>query len=201
MSNYSYIENDLLLYIVSFYDTKDYKFLAPLLKQEFGNIRSENAYISRLYKLHKMIHIYKNRNQVEEYSKLQISNVLLNKILKPDDSDINYKMNLIKAEYASYKLDVNERFNKIKHELSLAKYELEQKNKRIEELEELLENKVDVDIELPDEQEMTILDDDDEIENTAQSIANTAWFNAMSTPIENKDYTVTIDDNLSEIFI
>jgi len=49
--SYSQRELDVLTYVGYHFESKDYKLIAPLIRREFNNIRSETAYVSRIYKL------------------------------------------------------------------------------------------------------------------------------------------------------
>ena len=80
MSSYSEKEINVLEYIVDNINTSDYKFMSSLLKIEFNNIRSETAYLSRLYK----INGGEISNKIINYYKLEIKHPLLKKLLEPE---------------------------------------------------------------------------------------------------------------------
>lgn len=84
MSSYTPEELTTLSYIVSFFDSSDYKFLASLLKKEYG-LHSESAYVSRMYILRKSGLQW--NDQVEKYNTLDVTNRMLKAVLKPEEEE------------------------------------------------------------------------------------------------------------------
>lgn len=79
MTAYTQKELDILEYIVDNFNISDYKFLSVLLRDEFNNKRTIQAYLTRLYKINNG-YISK---KVVNYSDLQINNKFLKQLLEP----------------------------------------------------------------------------------------------------------------------
>lgn len=171
--SYSRHELNTLSYVVSFFDSSEYKFIAPLIRKEYGNVRSVNAYVSRMYVLRSNPALMVN--QTEEYKELHLSYSLLKAALKPEveveivqdksiqteeeeeekEDEEKYNINLVKAEFHHYKMDVKNNF------LRMKKIIQEQQDK-IDELNVELTKKIhlevsnnigDVDVEMVDRSE------------------------------------------------
>lgn len=82
MSSYTPKELNTLSYIVSFFESSDYKFLASLLKKEYG-LHSESAYVSRMYILKKSG--IRWMEKLEKYNILNVKNSMLKAVLKPEN--------------------------------------------------------------------------------------------------------------------
>lgn len=221
--SYSSNELSVLTYVVNFYESNNFKFIAPLIRAEFENIRSESAYCSRLYKLKKEFELLQNQNEV--YKKLNICNPLLKAILKPEqyetkenqeltpeitveiDVKSEFNLDLIKAEHESFKLDMKNKFKKWKIDISKKDKELyklkNELKKTIVDLKltndklNILKTKVEKNLEEEEEKRSEITDEELEIEKIAQREVDKIWEDVMREPLGPlPEAEVKLDDEL-----
>lgn len=129
--SYTTSELNALTYVVTFFESSDYKFLAPLIRKEFGNVRTSSAYQSRMYCMRKDVDLNKP-NQTSEFNKLDLKFNLLKKALKPEP-DPRININLVQAQYHHYRIETKQNYGRMRKLLE------EEKNK-VKELESKLEN-------------------------------------------------------------
>jgi hypothetical protein len=128
--SYSTKESLVIKYIANYFNTNDFKILAPLVRNEFGNHRSEQAYISRMYNVLKNItNDNQNQNQIELFNILDIKSKFLYKLLQPEPKfeveitdiisinneekeEIDY--NFYQVEYQTYQLELRHQFRKLR---------------------------------------------------------------------------------------
>ena len=131
MNNNSYSERELntLEYLIDYFKKEDFKFIAKLIRMEFGNIRSEKAYITRMYKiLNEPI-----RNKIITFESLNIKHPLLKKLLKPEYiipspkkeiifpqqypiSDFNDKIKGLENAFQTFHMDIDHNINEFTYE-------------------------------------------------------------------------------------
>lgn len=126
--NYSRHENNTLLYVASFLNTSDFKIIAPLIRKEYENIRSVKAYITRLYFIKNKFEPMINRNK--EFMELNLEYDLLKSALKPIEFKKNININLVKAEFEHYKIEVNKKFSQYKKTIEEQKKIIELQNEK-----------------------------------------------------------------------
>ena len=131
--SYTIQENLVISYIASFFEKSDFKFLAPLVRDEFNNKRSVQAYISRIYKV-----ANENPALIEKHNVfniLNIKNSLLYSCLKPNDeekeTEQQNEIQSLKNELKSLKDDI------IFLKTSLQNFKKEKKEEKKEEDEDV----------------------------------------------------------------
>ena len=122
--SYTQQELDTLSYVVTFFGTTDYKFIAPLIRKEFGNVRTVGAYVSRMYCINIGFNL---SNQLEQYNRLTLNNVLLRRVLKPEEEEEEKEdeeqlnINLIQSEHYHHKIEMKLNFQRLKNLLQKEK--------------------------------------------------------------------------------
>ena len=191
-----YLEDEIMImkYIVSFYDSGEFKFFAMLLRKEFNNLRTEGAYCSRMYQIKKSNDLLSN--QKVEYNKLNISYFLLNLALRPVTESKSIEIQTEKVE-EEMKSDINmellmkqkETFNRYRKFKHLVNVEKLNNQKLIEENQKL---KYKLNKKIKHQNTQTEFEDIDEKKLEEEIIE------MFNTPIEVKEVKVEIDKSLLE---
>ncbi len=117
--SYSQRELNTLSYVVSFFDTCDYKLIAPLIRKEFDNVRTVCAYVSRMYALRGSVNL---TNQNDQYNQLTLNYLVLRNALQLEDEEdqgdsreevVGHLYNM-QSDFHHYKIQTKQHFLRVK---------------------------------------------------------------------------------------
>lgn len=134
--SYTNQEVEILSYVVSFFDSNNFKLLAPLIRKEFGNVRTASAYVSRMYMLKGIVlSLPLSLDQVEEYNKLTFTFNILKNVLKPEEEEEEKEetTSLVQAEFYHYKITAKRDFLNLKKQLQKEKEKVKELERKLEE--------------------------------------------------------------------